>query len=152
MKEQLLDAWRISNGMMLLFIDNIDDDAMQLTLSPRGRNIYQQLAHAHSVRLQWLEIVAKELLKDQKHVEKEKLDRKALRTGFEASSKAIEKFIEISWENGGKVKSFKTGLIPFISYILAHEAHHRGSALLTIKQSGIKIPEALKWGLWEWGK
>jgi uncharacterized damage-inducible protein DinB len=34
--------------------------------------------------------------------------------------------------------------------LIAHEGHHRGHAMLTLKQCGIKLPDVLKWGLWEW--
>ncbi|MCY7311772.1 MAG: hypothetical protein LH619_13430 [Chitinophagaceae bacterium] len=32
-----------------------------------------------------------------------------------------------------------------------HESHHRGNIQLTLKQSGEKIPDAVKSGWWEWG-
>jgi len=154
MKEQLLEAWRINNKMNLLFIDNIDDQGMQKTLSAKGgRNVYQQLVHMHNVRMNWLDIVAKDIAKKYKQLDKEvAYDKKLLKRSFEESGKGIEEFIERSWEEGGKVKSFKKGLIPFIAYLLAHEGHHRGHAILTLKQTGVKIPDQLKWGLWEWGK
>ena len=153
MKEQLLDAWRINNRMSLLFIDNMSDEGMQKTLSPRGRIIYQQLVHMHNVRLSWIGIAAKDIFKKYKPMVKDDpCDKKTIRKSFEESGKAVEEFIERSWDEGGKVKGFKKGLIPFISYLIAHEGHHRGHAMLTLKQSGIKIPDVLKWGLWEWDK
>ena len=33
---------------------------------------------------------------------------------------------------------------------LAHESHHRGSILLTLKQTGHKLTDELRWGLWDW--
>ena len=153
MKEQLTEAWRTSNRMMLLFIDNVSDEAMQSTLSTKGRNVFQQFIHVHNVRLTWLDVTAKEIAEKYKPLGKEiKLDRKVLRNAFEQSGKAIEELIDKSWDNGGKLKGFKKGLIPMIGYFIAHDAHHRGHALLTIKQSGIKIPDELKWKLWEWEK
>jgi uncharacterized damage-inducible protein DinB len=154
MKAQLLDAWRINNRMNLLFIDNVNDEGMQKTLSARGgRTIYLQLIHMHNVRLGWIEISAKDIFKKNKLIDKDtSYDRKVLRKSFEESGKAVEEFIDRNWDEGGKVKGFKKGLIPFVSYLIAHEGHHRGHAILTLKQSGIKIPETLKWGLWEWDK
>jgi len=154
MKEQLIEAWKINNRMNLLFIDNVSDEGMQVTLSTRGgRTVYLQLVHVHNNRLGWMEIVAKDIFQKYSTIDKNKpYDKMLLRNSFEESAEAIEEFIRRSWEEGGKVKSFKKGLIPFIGYHIAHEGHHRGYAILTLKQSGIKIPDALKWGLWDWSK
>ena len=154
MKEQLQEAWRTNNKIDLLFIELIDDKGMNKTLSTRaGRTVYQQLAHAHNVRMQWLDIVAKEISKKYKAISKDAAYNKDLLfESFEDSGKGIEEFIDKSWEKAGKVTSFKKGLIPFISYLISHESHHRGNILLTLKQSGTKIPDELKWGIWEWNK
>jgi uncharacterized damage-inducible protein DinB len=154
MKEQLIEAWRINNRMNILLIDNVDDSGLQKTLSTKGgRTIYLQLVHVHNVRLGWLEVSAKDIFDKYTKLDKEKaFDRKGLRKAFEESGKAIEELIDKSWENDGKVKGFKKGLIPMIAYFIAHEGHHRGHAMLTLKETGVKVPDALKWGLWEWDK
>jgi len=154
MKEQLIEAWRINNRMNILLIDNVDDSGLQKTLSTKGgRTIYLQLVHVHNVRLGWLEVSAKDIFDKYTKLDKEKaFDRKGLRKAFEESGKAIEELIDKSWENDGKVKGFKKGLIPMIAYFIAHEGHHRGHAMLTLKETGVKVPDTLKWGLWEWDK
>ena len=154
MKEQLLNAWRINNGMNLLMMDNITDAGMQKTLSTRGgRTVYLQLVHVHNVRMNWLEVCAKDVFKKYKPVDKEApFNRKILHKAFEDSARGIEELFDRSWDNGGTVKSFKTGLIPMLGYFISHESHHRGNILLTLKQCGEKIPDSVKWGLWEWGK
>jgi len=154
MKEQLLEAWQIHHKMNLLLIDNITDTGMQQTLSTRGgRTIYLQWVHIHNVRMQWLEICAKDIFSKNKVLDKEAaFNRKELRKAVEDSAKGIEELLSRSWDDGGKVKSFRKGVIPMLGYFISHESHHRGNILVTLKQCGEKIPDAVKWGLWEWGK
>lgn len=154
MKEQLLDTWNIHNKMNLLLMDNITDAGMQKTLSTRGgRTVYQQFIHIHNVRMQWLEICAKDIFKKYKVLDKEAaFDRKLLKKNFEDSAKGIEELFGKSWDDGGKVKGFKKGVLPLLGYFISHESHHRGNILLTLKQTGEKIPDTMKWGLWGWGK
>jgi len=153
MKEQLLEAWQINNNMNLLLIDNITDTGMQKTLSPRGRTVYMQLTHVHNVRIQWLEVCAPAIFKKHPSLPKDvAFNRKNLQNAFQDSAEGIKELISESWDNGGKVRSFKKGIIPMIGYFISHDSHHRGNILLTLKQTGEKVPDALKWGLWEWGK
>lgn len=154
MKEQLLDTWQINNRMNLLLMENISDTGMEKTLSTRGgRTVYLQLVHVHDVRMNWLEVCAKDIFKKYSILNKEAaFDRKALRKAFEDSAKGVEELLSQSWDDGGKVKSFRKGVIPMLGYFISHESHHRGSIILTLKQTGEKIPDAVKWGLWEWGK
>ncbi|MFI5132079.1 MAG: DinB family protein [Chitinophagales bacterium] len=153
MKEQLLETWRINNRMNLLLVDNITDEGMNKTLSPRGRTIYLQFVHIQNVRINWLEVCAPDVFKKHSPLKKEEIfNRKGLRRAFEESANGIEELFARSWDEGGKVKNFKKGLLPLAGYFISHESHHRGSIMLTLKQTGEKIPDAVKWGLWEWGK
>lgn len=154
MKEQLLDTWDINHRMNLLLINNTTDTGMQKTLSNRGgRTIFQQWIHIHNVRMQWLEVAAKDLFLKYRVMNKDMpVDKTTLTNGLEESFNGIYSLLSRSWDDGGKIKGFKKGLIPFLGYFISHESHHRGNIILTLKQSGEKIPDSVKWGLWEWGK
>jgi uncharacterized damage-inducible protein DinB len=155
MLEQLIEAWQTNHRVTLKLLKALSDDALQATLSTRGgRDVARQLAHVHEVRTSWAETTSK-TNRDAKlsHFAKgESPAKKELQVALDASADGIETTIRESWSRGGKVTSFKRGLIPLISYLIAHESHHRGSILLTLKQTGHKLSDDLKWGLWDWNK
>jgi uncharacterized damage-inducible protein DinB len=154
MKEQLLNAWNTHHKMNRLLLDNISDEGLQKSLSTRGgRTIYLQWIHVHNVRMQWLEICAKDIFNKYKTLDKEaKPDRRALTKALDESSKGLEELFSRSWDDDGKVKSFKKGLLSLFAYFVSHESHHRGNIMLTLKQCGEKISDNVKWGIWEWNK
>jgi uncharacterized damage-inducible protein DinB len=154
MKEQILEAWHISNRVNLMLIDHISTDGMKSTLSTRGgRDVAKQFAHLHNVRLMWLEVSAKDLTKGlQKFSNDDNPSKAELKKHLNASADAIAAWLARGADNGGQVKGFKRGVVPALGYFLAHEGHHRGSILLTLKQSGHKVDQKVQYGIWEWDK
>jgi len=154
MTDPLVETWLINHRVNLRLLDNLSDEALAATLSTRGgRSVGMQLAHVHNNRLYHLENADKELYGTLALIPREQgNDRAALAAGLVASGEAVAELIRRCLAAGGQMKGFKRGLVVFTGYLIAHEAHHRGHALLTVKQSGLKIPEALKWGSWEWNK
>lgn len=154
MKEQLRDSWTIHHEKNLLLFDAITDEGMQKTLSTKGgRTIGQQWVHIHKVRMQWLEIIAKDVFKQYDTLDKNTFfNRQPVREALNNSYLSLLAVMEKSLENKGRVNGFIKGVIPLLGYFISHESHHRGNIMLTLKQSGEKIPDAVKWGLWEWTK
>jgi uncharacterized damage-inducible protein DinB len=151
MKDQLTEAWNTNNSMNKLLIDHTREGAMGLCPGKSGRTIYQQWLHVINVRSQWIEV----MLPNGKaaNLKKESLpDRNKLKESLDDTSKAIANILENGWDKDGKLKSFKKGIFSFFAYLISHEAHHRGNVLLTMKLAGEKIPDSVKWGLWEWDK
>lgn len=153
MKDQLLETWRIHHSKNIALIQAISDDGMTKTLAPKGRTVFQQWIHLHQVRLQWLDVCANDLCKSTSKLDKDMAyDKNGLLNALAESEKAISQLVERSMTQEGKVKGFKKGILPLIGYFISHESHHRGNIMLTLKIGGEKLPDKVKWDLWEWSK
>ncbi len=151
----LLESWLINCRATLLVLDHLPDEALSATLSTRGgRTIYDQLAHLNNVRIDWLEAHSgKNAVAGLDKISRDAPpDRSRLRAALEASGAAQETLLRHAVEHDGRVKGFKRDVTAWLGYTISHEAHHRGNILLTAKQCGFKLPDELKWNIWDWGK
>lgn len=153
LQAQLLRAWRIHEGKTSALLDGIREGGLDCTLSTRGgRTVGQQLVHVHAVRLMMLEQMRKDLRKGLPELEREDgHDEGKLRKALAASGDAIAKLIETTGPDG-RVKLFKGGLATFVAYLVAHESHHRGGIVLTLKQCRKPLSKEDSWKLWGWSK
>jgi uncharacterized damage-inducible protein DinB len=78
----------------------------------------------------------------------EEPSKKRLKEHLEASSSRIEAFLEDSAAGTAKRRVFKKGVIPHLGYLIAHESHHRGNILLTLKQCGHNLDQATRYAIW----
>jgi uncharacterized damage-inducible protein DinB len=152
MVEQLVESWQVNHRVTLKLIDGLPAAAFKATLSERGgRDIGRQLAHVHEVRVAWLR--KPDLPNAIMHFEKGESPPPArLKKALGESALGVERLIRRACANDGQVGSFKRSVVVLLGYLIAHEAHHRGSILLTAKKSGFPLSEDLRWGLWSWDR
>jgi uncharacterized damage-inducible protein DinB len=152
--EQLLAAWRTNNKINLFLIDRISPAGMKCTLSKRGgRNVVRQFAHIHNNRIWQLEGRAKELAEGMyKFDTAEEPTKQKLKAEMNRSAKAIEQFFADIHERLPKRKTFKKGVVAHLGYLISHEAHHRGSILLTIKECGHNLASTDRYKIWDWDR
>ncbi len=128
----LTETFHINNNINLYLLEAIAEGHLKDQSTSKGRNVGEQFAHMHNVRLMWLQIADPDLMKGLQKIEKEKgISKNQLKQSMEASAKAIESLLE---KSTGKIKGFKPHTTAFLGYLLAHEGHHRGQILLCLKQ------------------
>lgn len=148
--EQQIETWRIHNRIHAYLLDALDAAALAAAPQPKGRTVGSQFAHIHNVRKMWLAQAAPDL-----DAPLEKLDPGAqtvddLKRHLADSGEAIAAQLARAFETG-KMKGFKPSPSAFLGYLIAHESHHRGQILTTLKQNGLLPPKKILFGLWEWG-
>jgi uncharacterized damage-inducible protein DinB len=148
--KELIESFQINNRIHFYLLDAIDDSHLSDQSSSKGRNVAEQFAHIHNVRLMWLKAAAPELLKDVEKIDKEKITKKLLKDSLTKSGNAIEKLLEQSSATG-KIKGFKPHASAFVGYLISHESHHRGQIMLCLKQSGHAVDKKIQFGIREWG-
>jgi uncharacterized damage-inducible protein DinB len=154
MLEEVLEAWRTNNRINLFLIDRISSAGMRCTLSKHGgRDVAGQFAHIHNVRVWHLQQRARDLAQKLKTFQaKTHPTEPQLRKALSASGAAVESFLADLIAGEAKRRGFKKGVATSLAYFVAHESHHRGSILLTLKECGHKLNQATQYAIWNWDK
>lgn len=150
--QELIETWAIHNRIHLDLLEEVLEPSLGDQTAGKGRSVGEQLAHVHNVRLMWLKSAAPDLLAGLDKVEKDGArSKEALAAALAASSAAIATMLERALAGDGRIKGFKPHAAAFLGYLIAHEAHHRGQLVVSLKLAGHPLSQKVAYGLWEWG-
>ena len=150
--KSFLETWEIHNRINLYLLDAVAPASLPSLSASKGRNVGEQFAHIHNVRLDWLKAAAPDLVTGLSKIEKESADDKALlKKSLKLSGEAIAVLVAKSVEAGGRVKGFKPHVTAFVGYLISHESYHRGEIGIILAQSGNTLDKKTSYGMWEWG-
>lgn len=154
MADDLIEAWFTNNRINLFLVENISEEGLRCTLSKHGgRDVAGQLAHIHNNRVWQLQNRARDL-SDGLVVFETKVSpsRQELADALAASGDAVATYLDAVQAGEPKRRGFKKGIFTTLSYLVAHESHHRGNILLTLKMSGHKLDQDAAYAIWNWDK
>lgn len=146
----LLETWFINQRMNELLLTGVSEESLSDVGLAKGRSAGEQFAHIHNVRLMWLKAALPELLKDQVKLNKESVSKKTILESLSHSADAVGVLLNSGFTSG-KIKGFKPHPEAFLGYLIAHEAHHRGQIIITLKENNHLPDKKILYGLWEWG-
>lgn len=157
--EMLIDAWRTSNRVTVYLIENLPPELWSMTVpgSPR-RTVRSLAAHLHNARCMWIKMIgARHGVRVPRMVDPRKVAPSQLSRALERSSAGMIDLIRLGDARGGAIppaawQNFPTDLVHFLSYFVAHEAHHRGQLCMLARQLGHRLPAEVTAGLWQWKK
>lgn len=149
--KDIIETFEINNRINLHLLNEIEEAWLTDIAASKGRNIGEQFAHIHNVRLMWLKVSAPELLAGLNKIEKENgINKKELAKELNNSANAMVKLLNKAFAEN-KVKGFKPHPSAFVGYLISHESHHRGQIMLCLKENKHLTSKNLGFALWEWG-
>ena len=147
----MLGAFNTNNRISQYLIDNLSHAAWSAKPpNGKGRSIPAIVAHMHNVRVMWLKTVAKGNDIPAQLDRSKVTPTQALRA-LEQSRLALSMVIIRALESDGRIKGFRPDVAGFLSYLIAHDAHHRGQIAMLARQVGHPLPQKANFGMWEWG-
>ncbi|MGO9336563.1 MAG: DinB family protein [Terracidiphilus sp.] len=147
--EAVLRSFAIHNRIHLYLLDAV---APAVWTAPppggKGRTLAALVSHMHKVRLMYLDVAR--FKNAPAELEKTATIAEA-KAALEASAASIREWLTPILNGNAKISGFKPDAWAFVSYLIAHEAHHRGQMLLLAKQLGHPVDQKTSFGMWEWG-
>jgi uncharacterized damage-inducible protein DinB len=140
-------------------IEHLDPVAWQAKPAGKTRTIAAIFTHMHNVRTKWVRLTTPHL-NVPAQLNRAHCTPQQARAGLaESAARCGEMLAEALGGGGGIEKFHRDGWAPawpvgveMLSYMLAHEAHHRGQIIMLAHQLGFPLPRAVADGIWNWEK
>jgi uncharacterized damage-inducible protein DinB len=156
----LLSTWKTSNQVTEFFFEHLPKELWDKKIPGMSQKTIGMLAgHIHNARCMWLKMIGKQYaLKIPKRVDRRTVTRRDLLQALKLSNQGIIGLLSLGLNSGGEFKhrvpwnNLPPDALHFMTYMVAHEAHHRGQIILAARQLGHRLPPDITNGIWQWRK
>jgi uncharacterized damage-inducible protein DinB len=150
MLDGLLECWCTHDEINLYLLRHIPDEGFAAATllkngqPSKGRNVARIFRHMHEVRRSY---IGREFLKGIPHFDDDYVPTRAeLLHAFASAGAGVEQRLRRIAEDGTRTKG-RSGMV-LLGFLISHDSHHRGQIVLALKQSGVRTPELVKFGIW----
>ncbi len=165
LREVLLETYAANDCMNQLLLAHLDRRAWRASPdqknSREGRTLADIFSHMHNNRLSWIKRSAPHL-KCPAPLDPARCTIKQARAAHRRSAARCLEMLKEALSNhtprrvtkfsrGSWAPTWPAGATMF-SYMFAHEAHHRGQAIMLARQLGYRLPDQAAYGIWRWEK
>jgi uncharacterized damage-inducible protein DinB len=155
--QPVIAAWRTNERATTYLIEHLPAViwSREVPGIPR-RTVRMIAAHIHNSRCGWIKALGtRHGVTAPPRVDLRRVRPRELVRALSRSGEGIARLIELGVAHGGRVpratwQNFPTDLEHFLSYFVAHEAHHRGQLCLVARQLGHRLPREVAAGVWQW--
>src|SRR5215470_15922317 len=160
-RQALLETFAVNDRINQLILEHLDARAWRA--KPPGRNartIAAIFAHVHNIRRKWLRLSAPHLKLPAQLDRTRCTQHQAGAALAESAERCSVMLAEALAGPGGRVKQFRRdgwarpwpGGVAMFTYMVSHEAHHRGQVCMLAHQLGFRLPIKAAYGIWFWEK
>jgi len=142
-----------------MVIEHIAAAAWRAKPAGKVRTIAAIFAHMHNVRCKWVRLSAPHL-KIPRQLNRANCTPREVRAGLRESAARCQEMLGEARGDGGRINKFRRDgwARPWpvgpemLSYMLVHEAHHRGQVCMLAHQLGFPLANEVTSGMWNWEK
>ena len=160
-REALAEAYVVNDRMNQVVLEYLDPRAWRLKPPGEGsgaRPIVAIVTHLHNMRRKWIRLSAPHI-KLPVELDRARCTQKQARTALADSAQRCAAMIReaLAGSEGGVSQFHRDGWAPkwasgagMFTYMVTHDAHHRGQVCLLAHQLGYKLPTQAISGMWAW--
>jgi uncharacterized damage-inducible protein DinB len=162
LRDVILDAWRTNDRVTAFLVDSLPRDVWEAAVPGSPRRTVRMIAgHLHNARCMWIKTLGREHgIAVPRSVDRRTVAQKNVVAALAQSSRGVLALLELGCDRGGRIppsRGYVWRNLPLdvghvLTYLVAHEGHHRGQIVMIARQLGRRLPPAVTNGLWQFSK